>query len=148
MFSEKFKAFMKANYLLVLSFFFMYILPLILLMVLACEGKSASISLKLWGSVVGVVLIIAYIIRFKKFVHDRKQFEKTEQLRIPVWLRVLSMLISMVGFAAVILFLSTVKDMFNEIIIFVCCAMASVFVSHILLIIDSKKRIAHKVTRE
>ena len=147
MFSEKFKAFIKANYLLVLSFFFMYIVPLIFLMILACQGKTTQIAMKLWGTVVGVALIIAYIVRFKKWVHDRKQFEKSEQLKIPVWLRIMSLVISMLGFGVSILFLSTVKDMFSEIVVFVSCSMASVFIAHLFLIGDSKKRVAHKVTR-
>lgn len=147
MFSEKFKKFMKENCLLVFSFFFMYIVPLIMLMILACEGKSATISLKLWGSVVGFLLIIIYIARFKKWVNDRKQFEKQEQLKIPVWLRVVQMLVSIIAFTVAIIFLSTVKDMFNEILIFTICAMISVIVSHIFLIIDSKKRKAHKIYR-
>ena len=58
MFSEKFKQFIKNNYLLVLSFFFMYVAQLVMLCILACEGKSASISMKLWGCVIGFVMII------------------------------------------------------------------------------------------
>ena len=147
MFSEKFKAFIKSHYLIVLSFFFMYIVPLIFLMILACQGKTTKIAMKLWGTVIGVALIIAYIIRFKKWIHDKKEFEKSEQLKIPVWLRVLALCVSMVGFGVAILFLTTVKDMFNETIVFVSCSMASVFIAHLFLIVDSKKRIAHKVTR-
>ena len=147
MFSDKFKAFIKNNYLLVLSFFFMYIVPLILLMVLACQGKTTKIAMKLWGTVIGVALIIAYIVRFKKFVHDRKEFEKQEQLKIPVWLRIMALFISMLGFGVALLFLTTVKDMFNEVIVFTSCCMASVVIAHLFLIRDSKKRVAHKVTR-
>lgn len=147
MFSDKFKKFMKENCLLVFSFFFMYIVPLIMLMILACEGKSASISLKLWGSVVGFLMIIIYIARFKKWVNDRKQFEKQEQLKIPVWLRVVQLLVSLIGFVVALVVLSTIRDMFNEIVIFTICAMISVLISHIFLIIDSKKRKAHKIYR-
>ena len=147
MFSDKFKKFIKDNYFLVLSFIFMYIAPLVMLMILACLGKSTTISMKLWGTVVGGIMIIVYIGRFKKWVHDRKQFEKQEQLKIPVWLRVIQLLVSMLGFAIVLLFLSTVNEMFNEIILFVICACVSVFISHLFLIIDSKKRVAHKITR-
>lgn len=148
MFSDKFKKFMKENYLLVLAFFFMYIAPLIMLMILACEGKSAGISMRLWGAVVGFVMIIIYIAKFKKWVNDRKQFEKSEQLKIPVWLRLVQLCISMLGFATIFLVLSTIKDMFNETIVFTICACVSVLIGHLFLIGDSKKRVAHRVTRE
>ena len=147
MFSDKFKKFIKENYLLVISFIFMYIAPLIMLMILACQGKSSSISMKLWGTVVGFVMIIIYIARFKKWVNDRKQFEKQEQLKIPVWLRIIQLCVSMLGFVVVLVFLSTVKDMFNEILVFTICSMISVFIGHLFLIGDSKKRKAHKIYR-
>lgn len=147
MFSEKFKKFIKQNYLLVLAFIFMYIAPLIMLMILACEGKSAVISLKLWGTVVGFLMIIIYIAKFKKWVNDRKQFEKQEQLKVPIWLRIVQLVVSMVGFIVAIIFISVVKDMFNEIMVFTICCTISVFIGHLFLIGDSKNRKAHKLTR-
>ena len=147
MFSEKFKSFIKQNYLLVLSFFFMYIAPLVMLVILACQGKSAGISMRLWGSVVGFVMIIVYIARFKSWIRDRKQFEKTEQLKIPVWLRIIQLCVAMVGFTVAFLVLSTVREMFDQIIVFTICTCVSVFVAYLFLIADSKKRVAHKVAR-
>ena len=147
MFSEKFKQFIKKNYLLVLAFFFMYIAPLVMLCILACEGKSASISMRLWGSVVGFVMIIVYLAMFKKWINDKKEFEKHEQLKVPVWLRLIQCFISMLGFLVVFLVLSTIKEMFDEIIVFAICSCVAVFVGHLFLIADSKKRESHKITR-
>ena len=140
------RAFKENKYLLI-SFFFMYIAPLVMLMILACQGKSSTISLKLWGSVVGFIMIIVYIAKFKKWVNDRKQFEKHEQLKVPVWLRLIQLLVSMIGFAVAFLVLSTVREMFDEIIVFTICTCVSVLVAHLFLIADSKKRQAHKITR-
>jgi len=148
MFSEKFKQFIKDNYLLVLSFFFMYVAPLIMLCILACEGKSASISMRLWGCVIGFVMIVIYLAKFKKWVHDKKEFEKHEQLKVPVWLRLLQCFISMLGFTIVFLVLSTIDKMFDEIIVFAIASCVSVFVGHLFLIVDSKKRVAHKIKRD
>ena len=147
MFSEKFKSFIKNNYLLVLSFFFMYIAPLIMLVILACEGKTSQIKMELWGSVIGFILIIVYLAKFKKWVHDKKEFEKHEQLKVPVWIRLIQLFITMVGFAVAFLVLATVKEMFDEILVFAICSAISVFISHLFLIADSKKRVAHKITR-
>lgn len=147
MFSEKFKQFIKDNYLIVLSFFFMYIAPLVMLCILACEGKSASISMRLWGCVIGFVMIVIYLAKFKKWVHDKKEFEKHEQLKVPVWLRLLQCFISMLVFTIVFLVLSTIDKMFDEIIVFAIASCVSVFVGHLFLIADSKKRVSHKITR-
>ena len=147
MFSEKFKQFIKDNYLLVLSFFFMYIAPLIMLIILACEGKTTTMKLELWGAVLGAILIVVYLGRFKKWVHDKKEFEKHEQLKVPVWLRCLSLFVTMIGFAVIFLILSTIKDMLEEIIIFAIASCVSVVVANLFLITDSKKRTSHKITR-
>ena len=141
------KAF-KENLLLLIAFFFMYIAPLVMLMILACQGKSAGISMKLWGSVVGFIMIIIYIAKFKKWVNDRKQFEKHEQLKVPAWLRFVQLFVSMIGFAVVFLVLSTVREMFDEILVFTICCAISVFIAHLFLITDSRKRQAHKITRQ
>lgn len=147
-FKKNVKKAFKENYLLLISFFFMYIAPLVMLMILACQGKSSSISLKLWGSVVGFIMIIIYIAKFKKWVNDKKNFEKHEQLKVPVWLRIIQLCVSMIGFTVAFLVLSTVKEMFEEILVFTICVCVSVFVAHLFLVTDSKKRKAHKIYRQ
>jgi len=147
MFSEKFKECIKNNYLLVLSFFFMYVAPLIMLVILACEGKTEKIKMELWGAVLGAILIVVYLGRFKKWVHDKKEFEKHEQLKVPVWLRLISLLITLIGFTVLFLILSTIKDMFDEIIIYSIACCVSVVIANLFLIADSKKRVAHKISR-
>ena len=148
MFSEKFKKFIKENILIILSFFFMYITPLIMLVILACEGKTSKISLELWGSVVGFLLIIIYIAKFKKWVNEKKQFEKQEQLKVPVWLRIVQLIITMVGFTVLFLVLATIQDMFEEILVFSIASCVSVFIANIFLIVDSKNKKAHKIKRD
>ena len=119
-----------------------------MLIILACEGKSADISIKLWGSVVGFIMIIVYMARIKKWVHDKKQEEKIEQLKVPVYLRLLQMFFTAIGFTCLFLILATIRDMFNEIIVFSVCSCVSVMLANLFLIADSKKRVAHKIKRD
>ena len=146
--TEKIVKFIKDNKYLILAFVFMYIAPLVMLMILACEGKSADISMKLWGSVVGFIMIIVYMARIKKWVHDKKQEEKIEQLKVPVYLRLLQMFFTAIGFTCLFLVLATIRDMFNEIIVFCVCSCVSVMLANLFLIVDSKKRVAHKIKRD
>ena len=145
---DKIVQFLKDNSLLILSFVFMYIAPLVMLIILACEGKSSEISVKLWGGVVGFIMIICYLAKFKKWFNNKKQEEKIEQLKVPVWLRITQFFFSMVGFVVVFLILSTIKEMFDEIIVFSVCCCVSVAIAHCFLIADSKKRVAHKLKRD
>lgn len=143
----KVKNFIKNNKYLILAFFFQYIAPLILLIILAGQSKSTSIALKLWGSIVGVILIIIYFAKGKKWVSEKKTQEKIDSLKVPVWIRVIQMLVSVLAFVVIFLIISTTNKMFNEVLLFVGVAGASVVIGHIFLIVDSKNRVAHKITR-
>lgn len=147
-YKKKIAAFIKANKYLILSFVFMYIAPLIMLIILACEGKSADISIKLWGAVIGFIMIITYIAKIKKWMHDKKQEEKIEQLKVPVYLRVLQLFFTGVGFTCVFLVLATIKQMFDEILVYAICSCVSVCLANVFLIVDSKNRVAHKIKRD
>ena len=146
--NEKTKLFLKNNKYLLLSFFFTYIVPLVLLVALAGQSKSKSVGLKLWGSIVGFIIIIIYFAKFKKWVDNKKQFEKTEQLRVPVYLRIIQMCVSLLSFLVLYLIVSTTDKMLNEVLLFIVCCGVSVFIGHLLLIKDSKSRVPHKLTRE
>lgn len=147
-YKKKIWQFIKANKYLILSFIFMYIAPLIMLIVLACEGKSADISMKLWGAVIGFIMIITYMAKIKKWVHDKKQEQKIEQLKVPVYLRIMQFFFTMVGFVCIFLILATIKQMFDEILVFTICSCVSVGLANIFLIVDSKNRVAHKIKRD
>ena len=92
-------------------------------------------------------MIIVYFAKFKKWVNDKKEFEKQEQLKVPVWIRIVQCAVSMLGFFIIGLILDTAKTMFDEVLLFVICSGISVFIGNIFLIIDSKTRESHKITR-
>lgn len=145
---EKITQFVKDNSYLIIAFFFIWIVPLILLVVLASESKSSVIAWKLWGTVVGVIIIIIYFARFKKWINRKVDFEKHEQLRVPVYLRLIQLCVSILSFVAVGLIISCMQEMFNEILTFVICCGCSVAFGYIFLIVDSYKRKPQKILRE
>lgn len=145
---EKTKNFLSNNKYLLISFFFMYIVPLVLLVVLAGQSKSKVVGLKLWGSIVGFIIIIIYFAKFRKWIDNKKQLEKVEQLRVPVYIRVIQMFISLLCFVVVYLLVSTTDKMFEEVLVFILCCCLSVMLGHLFLIKDSRKRVPHKLTRD
>lgn len=145
---EKIKALLTDSKYLLLSFVFCYIVPLILLVVLATESKSKTIAWSLWGAVVGFIMIIVYYVKLKTWLNNKKEFEKHEQLRVPVWLRVVQLCVSLLGFVIIYLVLNTMKEMFEEVMLFVLLSGISVAVGNILLIVDSKNRKPKRITRQ
>lgn len=144
---NKTATFIQNNKYLIMAFIFQYICPLILLCILAGQSKSASVGLKLWGSVVGVILLVAYFCKGKQWVSEKKTQEKIDSLKVPVWIRVVQMCISLLVIFIIYLIVSTTKIMFDEVVLFIICAGVSVFIGHCFLIVDSKNRVAHKITR-
>lgn len=142
------KAKIKENIYLLIAEFFIWVVPLVLLVLLACESKSKPISMKLWGGVVLVVIALVYFVGLRKAITRKIEFEKHEQLRVPVWLRIVQGLITMICFVAIILVIQTIQDMFTEIMTFIICVMVSVALGYVFLIIDSKNRKPKKIIRQ
>lgn len=139
--------FLKKNKYIFISFIFTYVIPFVLLVILATQSKSTNVSIKLWGCVVGLIMIIVYFAKFSKWIDNKVEFEKHEQLKVPVWLRVLQLFVSVLAFVIIYLVLSTMKIMFDEVILFVICCGVSVVIGKLFLIVDSKNRVAHKISR-
>lgn len=142
------KKWLKDNKYVTIGEFFIWIVPLVLLVLLAFESKSKTISLKLWGDVILIFIAIIYFVGLRRVIHRKIDFEKHEQLRVPVWLRLIQGFVTMLCFVAVILMIDTIQDMFKEIMTYVICSMVSVFIGYIFLIIDSKYRKPKKIIRQ
>lgn len=144
---QRFKEWLSDKKFQVIAFFFIWIVPLIMLVALACESKSKNTSFKLWGTVVGIVIVIIYFAKFKSWLGKKVEFEKHEQLRVPVSLRLVQLLVCGLSFTCLILILTTMKEMFDEVITFSVCCAISCLVGYLFLIIDSYKRKPKRIAR-
>lgn len=145
---KKLLQWIQKNTYLALGYFFIWIVPLILLVFLAFESKTSSISIKLWGIVVLAFLVVIYFVALKRKIRDRVNFEKHEQLKVPVWLRLCQLLIVGVGFAICFIIVDVSKNMYIEIETYLVCCSVAVALGYIFLIVDSKKRKAQKIVRQ
>lgn len=144
---QRFKEWLSDKKLQVVAFFFIWIVPLIMLIALASESKTKNTSFKLWGTVVGIIVIIIYFAKFKSWLGKKVEFEKHEQLRVPVALRLVQLFVCVLAFVCLILILSTMKEMFDEVITFSVSCAISCFLGYIFLIVDSYKRKPKRIAR-
>lgn len=142
-----FKKWLSKNIYMVVGYFFIWIVPLILLVILASESKSATTGFKLWGSVVGVVIVVVYFVRLRAFIRKKCERELTEQNRVPVWLRLIQGVITVISFVAIILVFTCFGTMAKEITTFFVATAISVGVGYIFLCIDSYKRKPQYINR-
>lgn len=137
---EKFKKWLSKNAYLIVGYFFIWFVPLILLIILAAESKSQVVAFKLWGTLVGVAIVVIYFVKLRSFIRSKCERELTEQNRVPVWLRAIQGFITILSFVAIILVFSCFEEMAKEITTFLIATCISVGVGYIWLCIDSVHR--------
>lgn len=130
----------KKNALWLIAQFFIFIVPVILLIILACDSNGSGHEFKLWGVIALVVITIVYYFVGKKELNKKKEKDYDKKGYVPVWIRVLGLIVVMLPFVAFILLLQCFQDMTTEIMTFIGCTMGSVGIGYILLIVDSAKR--------
>lgn len=130
----------KKNALWLIGEFFIFVVPLILLVILAFESKSSKVALKLWGVVILVVITVIYYFLGKKQINKRKEKSFDKVGYVPTWLRVIGLLVAMLPFVAFILILDSAKTMLDEMLVYIGCTMGSVAIGYIFLIADSRKK--------
>lgn len=130
----------KKNILWLIGEFFIFIVPVILLIILASESKDKETSLKLWGIVILIVITIIYYFLGKKQLNKKKEKDYDKKGYVPVWIRVLGLIVVMLPFVAIILLVQSASTMINEVYTYFGCTMGSIGVGYIFLIADSIKK--------
>lgn len=141
------KKWLKDNIYLVIGYFFIWVVPLILLVILACESKSTNIAFKLWGSVIGVTIIVVYFVKLRAFIRKKCERELIEQNRVPVWLRIIQGVVTTISFVAIILVFSCFEKMSKEIMTYFICVCVAVAIGYIFLCLDSYHRKPQYINR-
>lgn len=141
------KKWLKDNIYLVIGYFFIWVVPLILLVILACESKSTNIAFKLWGSVIGVTIIVVYFVKLRAFIRKKCERELIEQNRVPVWLRIIQGVVTTISFVAIILVFSCFEKMSKEIMTYFICVSVAVAIGYIFLCLDSYHRKPQYINR-
>ena len=138
---SKLKSWTVKNKWLLVGYFFIWIMPLILLIICSTTHSSGkSIKFTLWGSVICFFIIIIYYFRLRIWLRKKAERELTEQNRIPTWIRFSQMLITIVAFMAIIFALDSIKEDLDKMLIYFISSMVSVIIGYVCLMIDSHNR--------
>lgn len=145
---KTFKSWVSKNKFLLLGYFFIWIMPFILLLVCATTHSSGkSIKFTLWGSVVCFLIIIIYYFRLRKYLSKRAERELHEQNRIPIWIRFSQMIITIIAFMAIIFALESIKEDIDKMLIYFISSMVAVIIGYLFLMLDSHYRQPEYINR-
>lgn len=145
---SNFKKWLSKNKYLVLGYFFIWIMPFILLIICATtHSQGKTIKLTLWGSVICLLIILIYYIRLKKYLAKRIERELNNQNRIPTWIRFSQMLVTVVAFLGIIFALESIKEDIDKMLIYFISTMCSVIVGYFFLMADSHTREPEYINR-
>lgn len=123
------------------GYFFIWVAPLILLIIMGITKEEVDgWTFALWGGIVGIIILIVYFVKLRAFIRKKCERELTEQNRIPIYLRLIQMFVSLIGFVSALFIIKVVSNSINQLFIFLGTTIAFIIVGYIFLIIDSYRR--------
>jgi len=137
---KRFTKWLNQNIYLMVGYFFIWIAPLILLVIMGINENEMRYSFELWGGIVGIIIVIIYFVKLRAFIRKKCERELTEQNRIPIYLRIIQMFVSLIGFVSALLVIKVVSDSLDQLFIFLGTTIAFIVIGYIFLIIDSYHR--------
>ena len=137
---KRFTKWLNQNIYLMVGYFFIWFAPLILLIIMGINENEMRYSFELWGGIVGIIVVIVYFVKLRAFIRKKCERELTEQNRIPIYLRLIQMFVSLIGFVSALLVIKVVSDSLEQLYIFLGTTIAFIVIGYIFLIIDSYRR--------
>ena len=137
---KRFTKWLNQNIYLMVGYFFIWIAPLILLVIMGINENEMRYSFELWGGIVGIIIVIIYFVKLRAFIRKKCERELTEQNRIPIYLRIIQMFVSLIGFVSALLVIKVVSDSLDQLFIFLGTTIAFIVLGYIFLMIDSYHR--------
>ena len=137
---KRFTKWLNQNIYLMVGYFFIWLAPLILLVIMGINENEMRYSFELWGGIVGIIIVIIYFLKLRAFIRKKVERELTEQNRVPVYLRFIQMFVSLIGFVSALLVIKVVSDSLEQLYIFLGTTIAFIVIGYIFLIIDSYHR--------
>lgn len=124
--------------------FFIWIVPIICLIIMACNGATNGIKIQSWVSVALVIIVCVYYIKGKKEIGKVKDRQLLKDGFIHWWVRLIEYIVVAIPFAVGLLLIESVKSNINDARLFIIISLISVSIGYVLLMIDSKTKESEK----
>lgn len=138
------KAKIKENALWLVGMFFIYIVPVIMLVVEAIAGSENKQKPSLWVIVALIIVSVAYYVGGRKLLRKKKEKDYDKVGYVYTWIRVLDLLVFILPFTALFIAVDVIRnasnDTFNEILVFLGATIGSIVVGYLFLIADSRNK--------
>lgn len=131
---------MKKHLYFIAGQFFIWLVPIICLIIMACNGSTNGIKIKTWVSVALVIAVAIYYIKGKKELTKLKDRQLDKDNYVHWWVRLIEWLVAIIPFIVALLLVESIKTDIDETIIFIIICMVSVSIGYIILGIDSKTK--------
>lgn len=122
--------------------FFIWVVPLILIIIMACTSAKTTTQIKLWVVVAILVYIIAYFVKIKSSISKAQQIQLTRDGYTHEWVHIVNWLSAMLPLVCVILFTEKVKECIiansKEIELFIGFLMLTISIGYYCLVQHSK----------
>lgn len=141
---EKFKKWFKEkfreNALYYTGLCFIWLMPIVFLIVLSTETHDAGKSIQCWGLIVLLVMFFIYLAKGKAVINRYKERKYDKLGYVPCWIRVVQCILTGSGLAFACMFVNIAKDMYGQVLRFLGAISGSIAVGYIFLFLDSYKK--------
>ena len=146
------KQWLKKNITYCCGLFFVWVVPIILLVIMALSGSSNGIKLKTWAIIVMVVALFIYHAKLKSTISKTKERYLIKQDYVPMWIYFINWVSFIIPFVIFYLVVDNIKasvnSTINEFQVFTILCAISVSIGYIVLIEDSKSKKALATNKE
>lgn len=138
------KNWLKKNIYFIAGQFFIWVVPLVLLVILACESKSIKTSISLWVAIALIIYLFLFFAVFKTRIGKAKERQLITDKYVHKWVYLVNWLTCMLPIVVIFLLLEKVKETINnsthEIEIFLGILVVCISIGYICLVQDSKNK--------
>lgn len=138
------KEWLKKNKFYAIGQFFIWIVPLVMLIVMAVDTKTVRTKIELWLIVAFIIYFLLYIVKIKGELGKAMERQLIRDGYTHWWIWLIKFVSIMIPFACVFLLTNKIRECANnqshEIELFVGITMVSVAIGYLFLIKDSKDK--------
>lgn len=145
------KNWVKENIVNIIGNFFIWIVPLIMVLIMSFGGTrqetSTTFKVSIWGIVVAIIYLLVYRKKIKKEIDRRKTIQLANLGYVKVWVRLIEWLSYLLPYVIALVLIVGLKgvyeQLYDELVLFIVLVMISATLGYIVLGIDTKYKSAN-----
>jgi len=145
------KEWLKNNIVGIIGNIFIWIVPLVMVIIMSFGGTkqetSLSFKIELYGIVIGIIYLLVYVKKLKKVLERHKTIQLANLGYVKIWVRLIEWLSYLLPYVIALVLIIALKGVYERIyedlVLFITITMISATMGYFILGIDTKRKSAN-----